>query len=232
MLRTQRTASHRILAMLLVWVVAALPAIGCAVELLRPSNLNNVEAAIRREFPEVKQVSTAQLSAWLNDQSYPSPLLLDVRTPDEYAVSHLRDACRVGPAAKHADVLATVPKDRLIVAYCSTGYRSSAFVRRLQKAGFTNVYNLEGSIFRWANEGRPVFRAGQQVYEVHPYNGTWGRLLDPSLHPRDHPYESTESSGKSKVLRCGPVTPEVTVASDVLGESVKCPELTATAAET
>lgn len=157
---------------------------GCAVELRHPSSLTNVEVAIRREFPEVKQVSTAQLSTWINDPQQPSPLLLDVRTADEYAVSHLRDAVRVDPAARPADVMATVKRDRLIVAYCAVGNRSSAFVRRLQKAGFTNAYNLEGSIFRWANEGRPVFRAREQVDEVHPYNQAWGRLLDSRFHPR------------------------------------------------
>ena len=38
--------------------------------------------------------------------------------------------------------------------------------------------NMEGSIFKWANEGRPVYRDGERVEKVHPYNETWGRLLD------------------------------------------------------
>jgi hypothetical protein len=48
---------------------------------------------------------------------------------------------------------------------------------RLQKAGFTRVRNLEGSIFEWANEGRPLVREGKKVTTVHPYDTTWGRLL-------------------------------------------------------
>jgi hypothetical protein len=29
-------------------------------------------------------------------------------------------------------------------------------------------------IIRWANEGRPVYRDGRAVAEVHPYDDQWG----------------------------------------------------------
>ncbi|MEF8866821.1 MAG: rhodanese-like domain-containing protein, partial [Salinibacter sp.] len=68
------------------------------------------------------------------------------------------------------------------------GYRSAGVVQALQRQGFSQVYNLEGSIFRWANEGRPVVRDGEQVSAVHPYDATWGRLLTDSLRA-DQPSE-------------------------------------------
>ena len=46
-----------------------------------------------------------------------------------------------------------------------------------------NVFNLEGSLFKWANEGRPVYRGSERVQEVHPFDEDWGELLDESLHP-------------------------------------------------
>ncbi len=66
------------------------------------------------------------------------------------------------------------------MTYCSVGFRSGAFAQTLQEAGYTRVENLEGSIFKWANEGRPVFQDGRRVEKVHPYNDAWGKLLDPS----------------------------------------------------
>ena len=66
------------------------------------------------------------------------------------------------------------------MTYCSVGYRSGAFAQTLQEAGYSRVENLEGSIFKWANEGRPVFQDGRRVEKVHPYNDAWGKLLDPS----------------------------------------------------
>ena len=134
-----------------------------------------VNAKIRHDFPEVKRISTAELAAWLADTARPAPLLLDVRTQAEYDVSHLQNAVRVEPDASASVV--PPPKDRPIVTYCSVGYRSGAFAEKLRAAGFSNVVNLEGSIFAWANEGRPVFRDGVQVEKVHPYNWTWGLLL-------------------------------------------------------
>jgi hypothetical protein len=43
------------------------------------------------------------------------------------------------------------------------------------------VQNLEGSIFQWANEHRPLVRDGQRETRVHPYNAVWGRLLAPEV---------------------------------------------------
>jgi rhodanese-related sulfurtransferase len=138
-----------------------------------------INAKIRSEFPQVQRITTAQLAAWLADQSRPAPLLLDVRTRAEFDVSHLRGAVHVAPDASAS--LLREPKDRPIVTYCSVGYRSGAFAQKLQAAGYTNVANLEGSIFRWANEGRPVFRGAEQAAEVHPFNRTWGLLLRKNL---------------------------------------------------
>ncbi len=152
-----------------------------------------VNAKIRSEFPDVPRITTDELAAWLPDRSRPAPLLLDVRTRAEFEVSHLPGAKHVEPDAPASVVRES--KDRAIVTYCSVGYRSGAFAKKLRAAGFTNVLNLEGSIFRWANEGHPVFRGSQRVAEVHPYNGTWGMLLK-KMHraevPPAHPHAASE----------------------------------------
>lgn len=141
-----------------------------------------VEGTIRSEYPDVRQLSTDSLAAWLRQPSAREPLLLDVRQPEEYAVSHLQGASRVDPDVEDLSFLAGVPKDTPVVTYCSVGYRSSALSQRLMEAGYTDVWNLEGSIFRWANEGRPVYRDGRPVAAVHPYNALWGTLLADRLH--------------------------------------------------
>ena len=134
-----------------------------------------VNAKIRSEFPDVRRITTAELAAWLNDSSRPAPRLLDVRTRAEFDVSHLHGAKHVDPDAAAASVGGA--KDQPIVTYCSVGYRSGAFAKKLGDAGYTNVTNLEGSIFRWANEDRPLLAGGRAADKVHPYNRTWGMLL-------------------------------------------------------
>ena len=75
-----------------------------------------------------------------------------------------------------------VDPDRSIVVYCSVGYRSSILAEKLQDMGFTKVYNLEGSIFKWDNEGRPLVQGKVTVRKVHPYNAHWGNLLERKYH--------------------------------------------------
>lgn len=138
-----------------------------------------LNAEIRRRFPAVTRIGTAELAAWLADPGRTPPRLLDVREPAEYEVSHLAEAQQVEPGSDPSAL--TLPKDTPIVTYCSVGYRSAEYAQKLRRAGFTNVRNLEGSIFEWANENRPLVEGdGQRTEQVHPYNRTWGLLLRPS----------------------------------------------------
>ena len=81
------------------------------------------------------------------------------------------------PNALVESVTAGVSKETPIVTYCAVGYRSGEMATGLRAAGFTNVRNLEGSIFQWANEHRPLVRENERVSTVHPYSALWGRLL-------------------------------------------------------
>ncbi len=136
---------------------------------------------IRERFPEVRQLGTAELTARraANDDL----LLVDVRQPDEFATSHIQGARNVpldgAPPTEFARGFAEVPKSRPIVLYCSVGYRSSMAAERLRELGFTDVHNLEGSIFEWANDGRPLVDAAGPADRVHPFDAEWGRLLEP-----------------------------------------------------
>ncbi len=142
-----------------------------------------INGRIEQEFPSVQRITTDELARWISSDAAP-PMLLDVREPTEFAVSHLPHALRVDPDADAGDLPQHIAKDTPLVVYCAVGYRSAAMAQRLSSAGFTNVRNLEGSIFQWANEGRPLLRDGRAVREVHPYDAHWGRLLDPPLRAR------------------------------------------------
>jgi len=136
-----------------------------------------LEQSLRHRFPKVKWITTAQLADWLGDKNRPPPVLLDVRTKDEWEVSHIPGARRVDPNAPIENANSGIAKETPIVTYCAVGYRSGVLATKLREAGFTNVWNLEGSIFQWANEHRPLVREDQPVTTVHPYSSLWGRLL-------------------------------------------------------
>jgi len=137
---------------------------------------------IRAKFPTVAHISTDTLQSWLDESPKRENLLLfDVREPEEYAVSHLQGARPALLKDEALKALQGAPADQRIVLYCSVGYRSSELAQFLMKKGYTEVYNLEGLIFAWANKGRPVYRGKEWVKVVHPYDRTWGRLLKKSL---------------------------------------------------
>lgn len=138
-----------------------------------------MRALVRSRFPKVRQIAPADAAAWLASTNSPAPQILDVRTEAEFRISHLADATRVDPGIETQDLLARIDTRRPVLVYCAVGYRSSELATRLMAAGVTNVANLEGSIFAWANEGRPLVAEGGLATKVHPYNRTFAGLLKP-----------------------------------------------------
>lgn len=145
---------------------------------------------IASQFPEIRTIATDSLAERLSDSTSTEPMLLDARSPEEYAVSHLPGARRIDPEADSFPELDSLSANHPVIVYCSVGYRSARVASHLQRQGFSNVANLQGSIFRWANEGRTVVRDGRPVRAVHPYDSTWGRLLNQDLHATAPPTHS------------------------------------------
>ena len=150
-----------------------------------PNSLNWTEVLdfIHKEFPDVRQLSTEELADWLKDHNRKPPTIFDTREQQEYGVSHIQNARYLDPKSNLEVTVKQLDKKSPIVVYCSVGYRSSIVAQKLQDLGYTNVYNLDGSIFKWANEGRTVVRNEVPTSEVHPYDSNWGRLLDKQYHP-------------------------------------------------
>ena len=179
MMMTMMPASRRQKFALVTWTLAGVAVVLCLAS-CQGVGWSLMNRKVRSDFPTVRRTGTGELAGRLNDPRRPRPVLLDVRTQAEYDVSHLPGARRVEPGSDPAQL--SLPKDQPVVTYCSVGYRSAAFARRMQETGFERVENLEGSIFQWANEGRPLEqKEGQPARQVHPYNATWGLLLDKPL---------------------------------------------------
>ena len=157
-------------------LIALLAATSCADRASEPT-WAGVEARIAETFPDVPSIDTAGLSELLQDPLQ-AVVLLDVREPDEFAVSHLEGAVRATSIDQAAALVRDAPAGATIVAYCSVGYRSAGLVAELRERGVAGVYNLTGSIFRWANEDRPLYRGTAPVRHVHPFDASWGTLLD------------------------------------------------------
>jgi rhodanese-related sulfurtransferase len=91
------------------------------------------------------------------DAGQAPPLVLDVRTPEEFAAGHVPGARnipideldeRIGEIAAH--------RDQEVVVYCETGRRAGKASDALGTAGFTQVRQLDGDMRAWREAGLPV----------------------------------------------------------------------------
>jgi rhodanese-related sulfurtransferase len=81
-------------------------------------------------------------------------LLLDVRTPEEFAGGHIAGARNIALQALPKR-LAEVPRDRPVVIYCRSGNRSKQAMRLMKQAGYSDLYDL-GGIMQWSAQGQPL----------------------------------------------------------------------------
>jgi rhodanese-related sulfurtransferase len=138
-------------------------------------------SVIRRRFPDVRQISVRDLAAWLGDANRKPPVLWDVRSKEEYDLSHLPQAAHVPVDTGDEDLCRHLERagDRAIVCYCSAGYRGAEMARRLRKLGAKDVCNLAGGVFHWANESLELMRGTEPATRVHSYHPLFRRLLKP-----------------------------------------------------
>ena len=124
----------------------------------------------------VPTVPAADLARELQQAAAP-PLLLDVRSPAEFRVSHLAGAQFVDFDSVPTAQFAGLDREQPVVVYCSVGLRSERLGERLHALGFRHVRNLYGGLFEWVNEGHLVVNAAGATADVHPYSTFWGSWL-------------------------------------------------------
>ena len=170
--RSRRAGGAGRWAKILVLFLVVPILLGAVVALLagRPLAFAVVHRMTTRKFPGVKWIDAVELTRWRKDSARAQPLILDARSAPEYGVSHLRDAVWINPLRPSLHPLRGQPKDAPVVVYGSVGYRGARVAYWLSAQGYSNVQNLSGGIFQWANQGLPLFRRdGQLRKDIRPW---------------------------------------------------------------
>jgi rhodanese-related sulfurtransferase len=104
--------------------------------------------------PRGKRASALQVTQIMNRGK---STVIDVRTPEEFAAGHLRDAKNI-PLADLGTRIGELEKSkgRSVVVVCQTGARADKAVRQLAAAGFDDVVSLDGGLTAWQAAGLPV----------------------------------------------------------------------------
>ncbi len=108
--------------------------------------------------------------------------LLDIRTKEEFSVSHLENARFIDYDNFTMKQVQDIPKDAKVVVYCAVGYRSERVGEKLKAAGYEDIQNLYGGIFQWKNEGYPIVNQQKQPTDsVHTYSKNWSKWLEKGI---------------------------------------------------
>ena len=125
----------------------------------------------KKAFAEVPEYKLSQLKND-NKEDY---VLVDTRAEEEQNVSVIPGAISVKEFEKNMEVY----KSKIVVAYCTIGFRSGLFARKLIKKNI-KAYNLEGSILGWVHSGGELRdKQGLLTNKVHVFGSSYN-LLPPN----------------------------------------------------
>ena len=82
-------------------------------------------------------------------------LVLDVRTGEEYARSHIKDAVLI-PIMILTEKMHEIERGQSILVYCHNGNRSKTACELLTSKGHKHVFNMLGGIESWIEKGYEV----------------------------------------------------------------------------
>ena len=97
-----------------------------------------------------RQVNMDEAITMMEEES--GYIILDVRTPEEFAEKHIPGAINVANETIGTDEIPELPdKDQLILVYCRSGNRSKQASEKLVALGYTNIVEF-GGINDWPGE--------------------------------------------------------------------------------
>jgi len=141
------------LTRIVIGAIAALGLAGCS-SASSEADSTPPSPVVTTTPPAAHLVDVAEGQALVAD---PSVVVVDVRTPDEFAQGHLQRAGQVDlSAADFRDRIAQLDRSTTYFVYCHSGNRSAQATAIMAELGFTKVYELRGGIAAWVNAGAPV----------------------------------------------------------------------------
>lgn len=88
------------------------------------------------------------------------PVVIDVRTPDEYAAGHLPQAAMLidFKAADFREKVSALDRGAKYLIYCRSGHRNGLALGIMKELGFADARDIAGGISAWAAAGLPVVK--------------------------------------------------------------------------
>lgn len=105
--------------------------------------------------PDVPQITAEEVKQALGEDQ--DLLLLDVRTPEEFAKNRIKGAINLPIDQIEAKIASVIQdKQKIIYVYCLSASRSVHAVGVMKKLGYTNVYNMTSGLLAWRAKQYPL----------------------------------------------------------------------------
>lgn len=112
----------------------------------------------RAESPAT-QPARIDVQAFERQLDQPDTVVLDVRTPREFASGHVPEAVHLDvQSPDFAEKVAALDKEKTYLVYCRTGRRSDRAAEVMRRQQFRDVQVLSGGIIAWEDAGKPTRR--------------------------------------------------------------------------
>ncbi len=94
-----------------------------------------------------------------SNQNNPDFVIIDVRTPQEFAEGHIENATNIDFYSEaFRDMLNNLDENKTYLVYCRSGGRSGSALDIMAELNFKEVYNVSGGIIAWNAEGLPTVK--------------------------------------------------------------------------
>ncbi|MCB1062246.1 MAG: rhodanese-like domain-containing protein [Verrucomicrobiae bacterium] len=115
----------------------------------------NTSTESKAEATKIDHVDAAGAASLL--ASADKPVVLDIRTPAEFADGHIEGAKMIDfQAADFESKVAELDRDKTYLVHCQGGGRSTSSLPVFEKLGFKHVVHLDGGFGGWESSGQPV----------------------------------------------------------------------------
>lgn len=84
-------------------------------------------------------------------------VILDVRTPEEFAEGHIAGAVNLDVQAKDFEKkLRALDRKKTYLVYCRTGNRSRKATVAMEALGFRSIFHMNEGIVKWKQQNLPL----------------------------------------------------------------------------
>ncbi|MDD1633196.1 MAG: rhodanese-like domain-containing protein [Methylococcaceae bacterium] len=108
----------------------------------------------------VKNVTVGKAQTLMKERAGKTDfVILDVRTPEEFAEGHLDGAVNLDVQARDFEKkLRVLDRKKSYLVYCRTGNRSRKATVAMEALGFRSIFHMNEGIVKWKQQNLPLTR--------------------------------------------------------------------------